>query len=118
VDQYAHCLPVDRGLLDKEDGVTTLSMVLGYKGSFIFTAAVYAAAMSLLAYQLIHQLQQAAFFTTQLFFAPVLVYFFWWFYKVSCNQQAANFVNTMRMNVLASVCTNAAFITLFLISRN
>jgi 1,4-dihydroxy-2-naphthoate octaprenyltransferase len=102
---------------DKEDGVTTLSMLLGYKGSFIFTAAIYAAAMSLLAYQLINQSQQAAFFIVQLFFAPVLIYFFWWFYKVSCNQQAANFVNTMRMNVLASVCTNAAFITLYLISR-
>lgn len=102
---------------DKKDGVTTLSMVLGYKGSFIFTAIIYAAAMGLLAYQLINLSQQAAFFITQLFFAPVLIYFFWWFYKVSCNQQAANFVNTMRMNVLASVCTNAAFITLFLISK-
>jgi 1,4-dihydroxy-2-naphthoate polyprenyltransferase len=35
---------------DKEDGVTTLSMLLGYKGSFIFTAVIYAAAMGFLLY--------------------------------------------------------------------
>lgn len=102
---------------DKKDGVTTLSILLDYKGTFIFTAIIYAFAMSLLAYQLFNQSQQKEFFIIQLFFAPVLVYFFWWFYKVICNQQAANFVNTMRMNLLASVCTNAAFITLFLIHK-
>ena len=102
---------------DKKDGVTTLSMLLGYKGTFIFTAIIYAAAMSLLAYQLFSLSQQKEFFITQLFFAPVLAYFFWWFYKVYHNQQAANFVNTMRMNVLASVCTNAAFISLLLIQK-
>ena len=102
---------------DKEDGVTTLSMLLGYKGTFIFTSVVYASAMSLLAYQLFSLSKQNEFFIMQIFFIPVLVYFFWWFYKVIHNQQAANFVNTMRMNILASVCTNAAFITLFLINR-
>jgi 1,4-dihydroxy-2-naphthoate octaprenyltransferase len=102
---------------DAEDGVTTLSMLLGYKGTFIFTALVYAAAMSLLAYQLLSLSLQREFFILQLFFIPVLAYFFWWFYQVHCNQTAANFVNTMRMNLLASICTNAAFITLFLIQR-
>lgn len=102
---------------DKEDGITTLSMLLGYKGTFIFTAIIYVAAMGLLAYQLFDQSQQGDFFIIQGFFVPVLVYFAWWFYRVVCNQEAANFVNTMRMNLLASVCTNAAFITIFLIHR-
>ncbi len=92
-------------------------MILGYKGTFIFTALIYSLAMGLLAYQLFDKSQEKEFFIIQLFFLPVLVYFFWWFYKVACNQQAANFVNTMRMNLLASVCTNAAFITLFLIHK-
>lgn len=102
---------------DGEDGVCTLSMKLGYRGTFIFTAAVYVMAMLLLAYQLFSSARQTAFFIIQLFFLPVLVYFFWWFYKVYHNQQAASFVNTMRMNLLASVCTNAAFIVLFLIEK-
>lgn len=103
---------------DQEDGVKTLSILLGYTGTFIFTAIIYLTAMAALAFQLFTSLQLNNFFILQLFFVPVLVYFFWWFYKVFHNQSAANFVNTMRMNLLASVCTNAAFITLFLIEKS
>ena len=103
---------------DKGDGVTTLSMQLGYKGTFIFTAVIYLFAVAALGYQLISSLQQNNFFIIQLFFLPVLLFFFWWFNKTMHNQTAANFVNTMRMNILASVCTNAAFITLFLIEKS
>lgn len=100
---------------DKKDGVTSLSMKLGYRGTFVFTAAVYAVATALLAYQLFSVSGEQAFFIVQLCFLPALLYFFWWFKKVYHNQQAANFVNTMRMNIIASVCTNAAFIILYLI---
>ena len=103
---------------DKNDGVNTLSLLLGYKGTFIFTGIVYFFAISTLAYQLISTLQQNSFFIMQIFFLPVLVYYFWWFNKVSVKHSAANFVNTMRMTILASVCTNAAFITLFLIEKS
>lgn len=102
---------------DKRDGVTTLSMKLGYKGTFIFTALIYAVAVITLGYQLISSNQQNPFFIIQIFFIPVLVYFFWWFRQVLFKHSAANFVNTMRMNLIASICTNAAFITLFLIEK-
>ena len=103
---------------DKADGVKTLSLLLGYKGTFIFTGIIYFFAVATLAYQLISTLQQNGFFIIQIFFVPVLVYFFWWFKKVWLQHTAANFVNTMRMTLLASVCTNAAFITLFIIEKN
>jgi 1,4-dihydroxy-2-naphthoate polyprenyltransferase len=103
---------------DKADGVTTLSMLLGYNGTFIFTALIYLFAVSTLAYQLISNNQFNSFLIIQIFFIPVLAYFFWWFSKVRAEHSAANFVNTMRMNMLASVCTNAAFITLFLIEQH
>ncbi|MEP7142431.1 MAG: UbiA family prenyltransferase [Ferruginibacter sp.] len=102
---------------DKEDGVTTLSMLLGYKGTFIFTAIVYFFAVSVLAFLLISNLQQNSFLIIQIFFLPVIVYFVWWFKKVAANISGANFVYTMRMNVLASICTNTAFIVLFLIEK-
>ncbi len=102
---------------DKEDGVTTLSMLLGYKGTFVFTAVVYFFAVAALGYQLISNLQQNSFFIIQIFFIPVLVYFVWWFKKVAANNSGANFVYTMRMNVLASICTNTAFIVLLLIEK-
>ena len=102
---------------DKADGVTTLSILLGYNGTFIFTAVIYVAAVAVLAFQLIAANQFNSFLIIQVFFVPVLAYFFWWFRQVSAEHNAASFVNTMRMNLLASVCTNAAFITLFLIEK-
>jgi 1,4-dihydroxy-2-naphthoate octaprenyltransferase len=102
---------------DKADGVSTLSILLGYKGTFIFTAIVYALAVATMGYQLNEASSFKSFLQIQIFFVPVLVYFFWWFRHVVNEQAAANFVNTMRMNILASTCTNAAFISLFLIEK-
>lgn len=102
---------------DADDGVNTLSLLLGYKGTFIFTGIIYFFAVLTLGWLLITTQQLQQFFIIQLFFLPVLVYFFWWFRQVSIKHTAANFVNTMRMTLLASVCTNAAFITLFLIEK-
>lgn len=102
---------------DKEDGVNTLSYVLGYRGTFIFTAIIYTLAMLTLGTYLALNLQLRNFFIIQIFFLPVLVYFFWWFNKVYSNVSAADFKNTMRMNIIASIFTNAAFIFLFLIEK-
>jgi 1,4-dihydroxy-2-naphthoate octaprenyltransferase len=102
---------------DKEDGVTTISMLLGYRGTFVFTGIVFGLAMLLLGILLGQQQKLYLFAYMQIFFAPVTVYFMWWFSKVFKHTDAANFKNTMRMNVLASVCTNAAFITLLIVEK-
>jgi 1,4-dihydroxy-2-naphthoate octaprenyltransferase len=100
---------------DKKDGVTTLSYVLGYKGTFIFTGIIYAFAFLSLGLLFFQQSQMHYFIIFQLVSLPVLLYFFWWFYKVVKNKEAANFTNTMRMNILASVCTNLGFITILML---
>jgi 1,4-dihydroxy-2-naphthoate octaprenyltransferase len=41
---------------------------------------------------------------------PVTVYFFIWAAKVWRDPGQASFANTMRMNLLASICINAGFI--------
>jgi len=102
---------------DKEDGVVTLSYQLGYRGTFLFTAIVYAAAMSCLAFFLYQKDGFYKFGLMQIFLLPVLVYFTWWFLKVYKNTAEANFSNTMRMNIIASLCTNAAFIFLSVIEK-
>jgi 1,4-dihydroxy-2-naphthoate octaprenyltransferase len=45
---------------------------------------------------------------------PILVYFFIWAAKVWKDPLKADFSNTMRMNLLASVCTNAGFIAVLI----
>ncbi len=99
---------------DKKDGVTTISYLLGYRGTFIFTAIVYALAFAALAYWFIASLQQTKFIVLQLFFIPVLIYFFMWAKKVWKDTSEANFKNTMQMNLRASICTNLAFITILI----
>lgn len=102
---------------DKQDGIVTLSFKLGYRGTFIFTSLVYTMAMILLAIYLYNNDNLQDFFIIQLFFIPVLVFFTWWFYRVLHDEKEANFTNSMRMNMLASFFTNAAFIYLFLNSN-
>jgi len=97
---------------DVDDGVVSISYKLGYKGTFIFCAALYLLAFLLIAIWYIQKQQLQNLIMIQIFFIPVIVYFLWWFLQVNKNYNAANFKNTMRMNWLASACTNAAFILL------
>ncbi len=99
---------------DIRDGVKTISYQLGYAGTFIFTGIVYALAFSALAMHFFLTNKMKEFLLLQIFMAPVIVYFFVWFKKVLKDKREANFSNTMRMNLLASVCTNFGFITLLI----
>jgi len=102
---------------DKKDGVTTISMLLGKRGTFIFCAALYAVALSILFSYYMHQNHLMWFGILQIFFVPVLVYFARWFTKVVKNETTADFKHTMRMNWIASTCTSLAFITLIFFNQ-
>ncbi len=96
---------------DKASGDFTLSLLLGYKGTFIFSAILFLIATGLFFIQtqvitpnLLH------FYWFQAFLAPVVIYFLWWAYKVFSNYNDANFENTMRMNMLSSFMLSAYFL--------
>lgn len=99
---------------DKKDGVRTISALLGYRGTFIFTAIVYTAAMIVLAAYFFGQEAPGKFFLLATLLLPVLVYFFKWAGKVWKDESVADYTHTMRMNMLASVCTILAFLTLLI----
>jgi 1,4-dihydroxy-2-naphthoate polyprenyltransferase len=101
---------------DKENGVTTISYLLGYKGTFRFTLLIYALAFVILSIWFYSTLQLSKFFLLQLFFIPVLIYFIIWAKKIWKNVEAANFENTMKMNWIASICSNIGFITLLILN--
>ncbi|HEY5464705.1 MAG TPA: UbiA family prenyltransferase [Hanamia sp.] len=100
---------------DYNDGVVTISYLLGYKGTFIFSGIVYALAFITLGLYFYFQSEIMHFIILQIFMIPVIVYFFIWFGKVCKNNNEADYQNTMRMNILASVCTNLGFITLLIL---
>lgn len=95
---------------DRNDGVETISMRLGYRGSFVFTGVLYSLAMALLFLYFKNSGQLINFFILASIMIPVLVYFFKWAGKVWKDSGKADFEHTMRMNLLASFCTNLAFI--------
>lgn len=97
---------------DKADGVETISYKLGYRGTFIFCALIYALAFAVMGWYFYSTGQGKQFLVLSIFFLPVIVYFISWMLKVWRNETAANFKNTMRMTWIAAICTNLAFIIL------
>lgn len=102
---------------DSADGVKTMSILLGYRGTFLFAGIIYAFAFAVLGYLLFQNFNGYYFLILITFMLPVLWFFGMWFLKVLKNKTEANFRNTMRMNVLASVCANLAFITLLIVEQ-
>lgn len=101
---------------DSAAGDITISQLLGYKGTFIFSGVMFGLAAALI-YSEFYTFQQTSMFLVfGLFLLPVIAYFTWWQLKVWGNTAAANFKNTMRMNSIASICMNACFATLIYFS--
>lgn len=102
---------------DVNDGVQTISYKLGINGTFVFSGIMYALAeMALFIYfNTRHQVEH--FVILQIFFIPVLVYFIYWWRKVSFNRSNANFRYSFRMNIVAALSTNAAFILLYYLNH-
>ncbi len=99
---------------DERDGVRTISMVLGYKGTFICTASVFTTAMICINAVLLKTATLQTTIIFNLFFLPTLIFFFRWMILVFKDPVYADFKHTMQMNIIASVCTNIAFVYLFI----
>lgn len=102
---------------DKADGIKTMSMLLGYRGTFYFSALMFVLCMMFMGYYFASNLELDRFLLITLFMIPVLICFFWWLRKVKQDSKNANFTNSLRMNIIAACCTNAAFITITLMQR-
>jgi 1,4-dihydroxy-2-naphthoate octaprenyltransferase len=99
---------------DLDDGVVTISYKLGYRGTFIFSAVMFAAC-NLCYYLYFSKINQLGdFLVIQVFFAPIAVFFGYWLVQVFKNTTNANFRNTMLMNVIAALSMNACFFVLLL----
>jgi 1,4-dihydroxy-2-naphthoate octaprenyltransferase len=102
---------------DKADKVKTISMLLGYKGTFLMATSTIFIALVLIGYYFASNLELDRFLILLICMFPTLVYFLWWYNKVRKNVEAANFKNTMRMNLIAAICSNAAFLIILIIKE-
>lgn len=99
---------------DLKRGDNTLSVKLGIRGTFYFTALVFTLAMVQFTFYFFefHELKYAIAFLISL--APVFVYFLFWFFKVLNDESFANYGYAMGLNFISATCLNAFFIYLFL----
>lgn len=102
---------------DQKNGDITISILLGYKGTFAFSITMFCMATVMFYLEFWKQAQLNLFLTFIVFLIPVLIYFNRWMLQVWKDTTAANFKNTMRMNLIASVCMNLGFITMIIIQN-
>jgi 1,4-dihydroxy-2-naphthoate octaprenyltransferase len=103
---------------DAADGVISISAKLGYRGTFIFSAFMFILSMICLGWYFGNNLELDRFLILQICMFPALVYFFWWMRKVFLDEAAANFKNTMTMNLVGSICSNAAFLFILIVEKS
>lgn len=99
---------------DAKRGDITLSIRLGLKGTFIFTALMFGLATVGFAtyFILFYKVKYAFVFVASL--APVLIYFFIWFAQAIKNEKVINYCHTMGLNFISSLCLSGFFIYFFL----
>lgn len=88
---------------DSQRGDKTLSILLGYTGSFIFSGVVFLIGLSLMFFYWYNQNELVNFYVFAVCSIPIFLYFNWWFYKVLQNIKAANFMNAMRMTLISGM---------------
>lgn len=101
---------------DAKHGDKTLSMLLGIKGTFLFSGIIFGIASILLCYLFIAdgKISNAVIYLAAMI--PVLTYFTWWMNKARKNISEVNYENTMRMNKISSLSLSAAFIVMLILN--
>jgi 1,4-dihydroxy-2-naphthoate octaprenyltransferase len=102
---------------DLADGVITISYLLGKRGSFVLSMLQF-----LLATGLMYWLMQEGeavnhFLLFLLMLLPVVLFFLYWMRLVWTRPEKADFRNSLRMNILATTCTTAFFVTLIVLNH-
>ncbi|MEM8523339.1 MAG: UbiA family prenyltransferase [Bacteroidota bacterium] len=97
---------------DAKRGDQTLSLQLGILGTFHFVAIAFSIAT--LAYFLYFQqyFEATTAFIYIAYLSPVLFFFGYWYWQTRKDRTAANFSNTMRLNLISAICLNLFFIYL------
>lgn len=98
---------------DSERGDITISYKLGIKGTFVFTAILFAIAIICM-YLYMEQIYPIeSFYLFIILLSPALLYFFYWAQLTFRNPSNADFTHAMRMTWISSVCMSIAFLYLF-----
>jgi 4-hydroxybenzoate polyprenyltransferase len=102
---------------DAKRGDITMSIKLGIRGTFVFTAILFL--FSTLGFFWYFQKPNESLASNFILYlgcmAPALIFYNYWVLKAWKNESEANFSNTMIMNLLGSACLNFFFLWLIFI---
>ncbi|MGC4037145.1 MAG: UbiA family prenyltransferase [Chitinophagaceae bacterium] len=99
---------------DAADGVKTISMLLGKRGTFVFCGIVFTIATILLFFTFKNQNNIRFFWLFIVCMTPMALFFSKWMTEVWKNENAANFKKSLTTNLLASLCTSICFIIIII----
>lgn len=97
---------------DARRGDYTLSLLLGIRGTFVFTTAAFTVANVAFWIYFLEFHTHWTGWLFQLFLLPVLVYFVRWLLLVFHNERAVSFKQAMYLNTLSALSLNLFFVAL------
>jgi 1,4-dihydroxy-2-naphthoate octaprenyltransferase len=102
---------------DARRGDRTISLLLGIRGTFAFTAAAFALASAGFAYFYTAYFHWRYALLFGLLLLPVLAYFLHWAWRAWQRPSAADFRSTMRLNLISACCMNGFYLLMGLGAR-
>lgn len=96
---------------DGKDGVKTLSMMLGVRGTFLYCIGLFVVVHVLMMILAAEMNRQGLFYGFAVSMAPAAVYFLFWLFRCWHHPQRANHKSTMQMLIISSLMINFYFLT-------
>jgi len=95
---------------DRKHGDITISLILGIMGTFHFTGVIFFISSTFFVayYFTFYNLTTAVYFLIAL--TPVIGYFMWWYFNARKKPTLVNYINTMRLNLISSICLSTFFL--------
>jgi 4-hydroxybenzoate polyprenyltransferase len=100
---------------DAKRGDKTFSLLLGIKGTFVWTMTIFAIASSLFVWYFISYTSLPIAILFLVIMSPVVLFFLKWMMEAWRDETKANFKSTMRLNLLSSICFNLFFAILIVL---
>jgi 1,4-dihydroxy-2-naphthoate octaprenyltransferase len=101
---------------DEKRGDRTFSLLLGIKGTFVWTMSIFTIASSLFVWYFISYYSLNIGLVFLVMMSPVVFFFLKWMIDAWQDKTKANYKSTMRLNLLSAVCFNTFFIVLIMVN--
>jgi 1,4-dihydroxy-2-naphthoate polyprenyltransferase len=102
---------------DRLRGDITISLKLGIRGTFIFSASMFMVSFGMMFYYLDTFYTIKQFYLFMIFLLPAIVYFLNWMIRTFKKQQSADYEHAMRMTLISSTCLIIVFSIFLFINR-